>query len=1101
MTRFAPASRKMALFLAMALAFLALAFPTPATASEPEESEYGYIQYLSDREPTGHSVGSGSLVKDLGSDGSAISLIVDGEETTFDKGLFAHAPSTLYYTDIQEFGYQRFEAWVGITKSARDSAALVEFRVEGDGETLWSSGDMDASSPAQRVSVDISNVKVLKLVVDSRGSNAYDHSVWANAVFCKEDAAPWLYVSDKEFSYPAQVTDANILEGTFARTLSGTPGESPEPVAGVKGTLRNGKEGNDLSDAIAYTTDYTPGSVGTFHITYSVTDAQGLTRTRTVEMKIRGTEQYRTDADIDYLTTPFASFLYACRDYLDNQGKAAFDLALETLLHMTDNEDSYPTETVWGERVKKVTIDLQAAGIYMTKSDASYLNSMLMDNDPRMFHIKDWGTTVSTKGGMASTVTFYVPERYATDGYYNQRLLEVEANASRFLNNIEDGMNDAQALRAVLYPYADWIRYAGGGQLMDEALAAGQGVCGGNARGAIYLAQRMGIKSYWVRTNSHAWSNMKLNDDGLYYRVDLLARPGCFLSVDGGPDEYHGHHKEIFFNRSKGYPDMTTESFTFAHTAWPNISFETEGSIAVLAPQDAGSFDPVSLVKSVNSIYDGNIRDSVSVDDGGLASGIVDGAFKPGFYTIEYSVEDSRGNTATAKAYVQVVDGNVVSADASLSPSLEGNCTFTTVGLWNGSSEVRSSGIRQNEACSTTFAVDGLGYTHFDAWIGINETVRQNTNWGMNGKVQLEVWAQCRTESGEIEDVNLYTSSILGWYSVREHVLVAIPENAVSVTLKNVPKGAGNNHAAWGSPRFYTSDVLEEVPTPPSISGIENGATYESPVTPLVDGATEIELYRKNLPVTVDPDTGEEVTVRTAEGENDDSFAGLAEGDADLGDRVEGYQPGDEISGQGIYTLIARNTYGQETIFSFTIASKESEGDGESGGSDGEDPDNGGESGDDNESGDGGESGEDGSGSGSDGVEGGPESGSDGDDGESGSNAGGSDADGNGPSEGENTDGEKDEGDQGSPGDDDANRGDSDPETAPDNTDGAGGSNTGGDADEGAGSSQSGNGNPSDSLPQTSDSINMRGIAIITCIMLAASIILATAIRLRPDCK
>ena len=30
------------------------------------------------------------------------------------------------------------------------------------------------------------------------------------------------------------------------------------------------------------------------------------------------------NADIDYLTTPFASFLYAGRDYFDEQGKAAY---------------------------------------------------------------------------------------------------------------------------------------------------------------------------------------------------------------------------------------------------------------------------------------------------------------------------------------------------------------------------------------------------------------------------------------------------------------------------------------------------------------------------------------------------------------------------------------------------------------------------------------------------------------------------------------------------------------------------------------------------------------------------------------------------------
>lgn len=891
---------------------------TTESDTSTDTSQYEYVEYLSDRDATGSSIGYGSLVKDAGSDGNPLTLLVDGVETTFDKGLFTHATSYLCYTDIQEYGYERFEAWVGIEDSARaSSASLVEFRVEGDGEVLWRSGDMNAQSNAQHVSVDISNVKVLTLVADSRGSNSWDHSAWADAAFYKASAEPWLYVSDKEFSSPEQVNDTNILEGVYARTLSGEVGETDELVTVNGRTFGNGTEGNDLCDDVTYTTNYTEGATGTFDLTYSVTDAQGLTRSRTVQMTVRGTEEYRLNADGDYLTKPFASYLYACRDYLDEQGKAAFDLSLETLLKFSDNADAYPTVTRNGESVKEVTIDLQAAGIYMSTSGAWRLTFMLVDNEARMFHLKQWSTNYTTNNGMVGSVSFYVPVSYATDGYYYERLLATEDNASRFLSNIEDGMTDAQRSRAVLYPFADWLVYGNNGQTMDMALVDGIGVCGGNARAAMYLMQRMGLKSYWVRTDSHAWSNVKLNDydAGGYYRVDLLARDGCFLGVDGGDESTHWHHKSIWFERGAGWPDMASERYPFAWTAWPNLSLTVQNTATILAPEDASTFDPMTLVETASSIYDGDLSASVVVDDGGLSAGIVNGVYTPGYYTLTYSVTDSQGNTETATGYVQVVDGDVVSLDSSLSPTGLTNTTFTTVGLWNGSTEVYSSGIRQNENATATFNVEGCGYTYFDAWVGINSTVRANTSYGMNGKVQLQVWAQVRNDAGELEDVQLYTSSTLGWYSTREHVLVELPENTVSVTLKNVPKGSGNNHAAWGSPRFYTTDMLESLPTAPTISGVEDGATYETPVLPTVSGAVQVELYHRNLAVSVDPETGEEIT----DGDSSDATADVG----NIGELVEGYEAGDLVCDEGVYTLVATSGFGLETTFTFSISVSE----------------------------------------------------------------------------------------------------------------------------------------------------------------------------------
>lgn len=930
--------------------------PQAAQANPVNSGASEYEQYLSDRNPTGSSVGWGSLYYDESYDGSSLSLLVDGQEQTFDHGFWAHADSSIYYNDIQEYGYERFEAWVGISHTARveGKSAAVVFKVIADGQEIWKSDELTERSDAVQVSLDVSNYKVIQLVAEATNKAAHpnNHSVWADAKFTKQKATPWLSVSDKEFSNPEQVTSANILEGVFARTLSGPVGETDKPVVGQDGTLRNGTEGNDLSGDITYTTDYVEGKTGTFSITYSVTDAQGLERTRSVKMKVLSNEVFRTNADIDYLTTPFASFLYTGRDYFDEQGKAAFDLSLKTLLNFGKEVDKYQISSHGGEQVYKVTVNLQDAGIYMSSADAGYLGSTLMDCEPRTFHIKDWAPGISNKGGIANTVTFYVAKRYGEinesgQSYYHTRLLQAEVNASRFLSNIDLKMQDSQRLRAVLLPYANWIQYTGGGQVMDEALAGGASVCGGNARGSIYLSQRMGIKAYWVRTDSHAWSNIKLNHDdsnistknGNYYRIDLLAGSGCFISVDSEHEGFHGHHNGIYFNRMKGYPDMVSESYPYAWTGWPNITVSVEDSWVVLSPDDATTFDAAKLIKSATSIYDGNVTDSVSVDLGGLkANG--EGLFNPGYYKLTFTARDSRGNSATGTVNVQVVDGEVIKANAencevntgsTFLPDSDGNLPS----LWNGLGEVvYSYGISQNDGNkSVTYMVDREGttrLTYLDAWVGLHRSTR-DSEYGMYGKVRFYVKAAVTNEAGETEEQVLYTSPDMTRYTVQEHVLVRIPENAISVTLTSDSLGNGNGHARWANPRFFTGAILDSVPVAPTISNVEDGAVYTDTVSPVIDGANSVSLYRKNLPVLVDPDTGE-VVDKVSDGSSDNETLALSDSTMektglqranlstqDWGFKVDGYKAGDSITEEGIYTLVAQNEHNQRTVVTFTI--------------------------------------------------------------------------------------------------------------------------------------------------------------------------------------
>lgn len=79
---------------------------------------------------------------------------------------------------MQAYGYERFEAWVGVGSSARVSgkSAEVVFKVVGDGKVLWESGTMTERSDAQFVSVDISSVEVLQLVVEASNVSAHPNN-------------------------------------------------------------------------------------------------------------------------------------------------------------------------------------------------------------------------------------------------------------------------------------------------------------------------------------------------------------------------------------------------------------------------------------------------------------------------------------------------------------------------------------------------------------------------------------------------------------------------------------------------------------------------------------------------------------------------------------------------------------------------------------------------------------------------------------------------------------------------------------------------------------------------------------------------------------
>ena len=97
-------------------------------------------QYLSDIEYIKNlsSTGYGPIKLDQNLDGDKITLNVDGEVLEFNKGIAAHATSTVVF-DVSSYSntYSRFTTYVGLDRSRGNNGNGVKFKImtSSDGKT------------------------------------------------------------------------------------------------------------------------------------------------------------------------------------------------------------------------------------------------------------------------------------------------------------------------------------------------------------------------------------------------------------------------------------------------------------------------------------------------------------------------------------------------------------------------------------------------------------------------------------------------------------------------------------------------------------------------------------------------------------------------------------------------------------------------------------------------------------------------------------------------------------------------------------------------------------------------------------------------------
>ena len=129
---------------------------------------------------------SRALRKDINESGNLISLIVDGEETFFLKGVFAHATSTVVY-DLEGLPFNTFSAYVGVDASRGSSGNGVQFTISVSNDNqewtvLKTTGILKGEMNAEKVVLDLQGYRYLKLYAYDNRDQSSDHAVYADAM-------------------------------------------------------------------------------------------------------------------------------------------------------------------------------------------------------------------------------------------------------------------------------------------------------------------------------------------------------------------------------------------------------------------------------------------------------------------------------------------------------------------------------------------------------------------------------------------------------------------------------------------------------------------------------------------------------------------------------------------------------------------------------------------------------------------------------------------------------------------------------------------------------------------------------------------------------
>ncbi|MFF5995984.1 NPCBM/NEW2 domain-containing protein [Lysinibacillus sp. KU-BSD001] len=234
-------------------------------------SDYAYV---SDMNAKSANIQYGDLKKDTATPGTPITLVRQGLDATYAKGLGTHANSEVVY-DIEGKGFDFFESYIGIDQNVKGKASSATFEVWVDGEKKFASDVFKSNTEHAFVKVPVKGAKEVKLVTTdaNENGNSFDHTVWADAKFTKDSSMPTLTISE-DFTMVKLNSDVDLLKDVTASDI----------------------EDGDLKQQIQVTDHgFTTKKTGTYTIEYAVTDSDNNVATKSKTIYVYSDEQFASD--------------------------------------------------------------------------------------------------------------------------------------------------------------------------------------------------------------------------------------------------------------------------------------------------------------------------------------------------------------------------------------------------------------------------------------------------------------------------------------------------------------------------------------------------------------------------------------------------------------------------------------------------------------------------------------------------------------------------------------------------------------------------------------------------------------------------------------
>ena len=500
---------------------------------------------------------------------------------------------------------------------------------------------------------------------------------------------------------------------------------------------------------------------------------------------MNNTADIRTGLTLDELVQPFAPELYYGRSLLSAEGRKAWDLSLRTLLAYDNADDSLPRD---GSGNTIVRVDYAAAGIRPTPDDCTRIQSYLVRNEARLYHLKDWKAEYRRSGDAVTQQTFYVGNGVQNGTAYHDSLLRTESKVTRLLSVLRDDMTVYQQIWAVQKAYQDSVTYRNAGSPSDlrGALNQGQAICGGYSKGWMYLLQRMGIEAIWVNgyaAGAHAWNYLKVN--GAWYMADTTwGGKNWWLN---GADYATRLTRHDHYGTFSPMPELAAVSIPQAWGDYPSIWLNVRDTALV----DLHDDDPADdLVSGYGNVYGEDLSGSLAF------AGDLD-PDTPGRYSVTVTVSDSHGNRTSADSSVTVADIRT--------KEYSGN---ESIRLYYGGRETRFTNgysFKEHWNGARTLDLPDADHRVFEAKVGILASVRENVKYGSNARVAFRV----EFLAGDGSVLSTRQTKDFTWWTPAEQLSYEVPDDAAKVRFTHLAKGAGNNHSGYADVRvlFYDDPV------------------------------------------------------------------------------------------------------------------------------------------------------------------------------------------------------------------------------------------------------------------------------------------------------